>query len=585
LKGGARLFGMRRFRVRDAAGALAEAPALSALRRGGVLVPRHVPVQVSEAGGAPGPRIIEDGFSKELLEAQERRDGVLFRFAATFPEVRVDPYGAKKIRKSDQRLAQLENAVGLLTGFLRGDLAAREVFDVALLARFLAVVEVWSAAASLEGANLRFYFNPITQRIEPIAHRVGPGLLATDAVLVTRSAPWAARILEDDELRERFVEALRGLSLELAEASDAVSPERISRARRLAEAGVPGASGAGRAVRATPKALALASNPVPTASLEQVLADHPFLEWVESRGVLRGAPGEWWVRGSLVLPEGIGLELGPGTTLRFEPTAMLLATGPLRFVGAAEAPVVLEAGRGVAQESVSWQGVAVLRSSEPHVWEHVVVRETTGIDRAGWALTGGVTFRSSEVQISESLFEAARGEDALNLIRSRFAFSGLSIHDTASDAFDGDFCGGTIRGGRIEAVGGDGIDVSGSEVTVEGVRLVGIRDKALSIGEKSRVTARDLRIENVGTAAASKDGSELVLANTTVSDVHHVALMAYTKKAEYGPAHLSASQVEMIRVAKNAVVQHGSHLRVDDAELAAGPLDVDRLYESGPMQK
>jgi hypothetical protein len=291
------------------------------------------------------------------------------------------------------------------------------------------------------------------------------------------------------------------------------------------------------------------------------------------------------VRGSLVLPEGIGLELVPATTLRFEPGAMLLATGPLRFVGTAEAPVVLEAGRGVAQESVSWQGVAVLRSSEPHAWKHVVVRETTGIDRAGWSLPGGVTFRNSEVEISDTLFDSARGEDALNLIRSRFAFSGLSIHDTVSDAFDVDFCRGTIRGGRIEAVGGDGIDVSGSEVTVEGVSLVGIRDKALSIGEKSQVTARYLRIENVGTAVASKDGSELVLADTTVSDVRHIALMAYMKKAEFGPARLFASHVEMSRVAKNALVQHGSHLRVDGTELEAEPLDVDRLYEDGPMQK
>ena len=32
--------------------------------------------------------------------------------------------------------------------------------------------------------------------------------------------------------------------------------------------------------------------------------------------------------GSLVLPAGIGLELGPGTTLRFEEGEALIAVGP-----------------------------------------------------------------------------------------------------------------------------------------------------------------------------------------------------------------------------------------------------------------
>jgi hypothetical protein len=310
------------------------------------------------------------------------------------------------------------------------------------------------------------------------------------------------------------------------------------------------------------------------------LAHHSFLEWAESRKLLTARPGKWTVSGSLILPEGIGLELSAGTTLLFESNAMLLATGPLRFAGSAKAPVELGPAEGT-----SWQGIVVLRSVEPHRWEHVVVRQAHGIARGAWNLTGGVTFRASEVEIADSRIEGSRAEDALNLIRSRFSFSDLSISRAASDAFDCDFCSGTIRGGRIEQVGGDGIDVSGSEITAVGVHLAEIRDKALSVGEASQLSARDLVIDAVGTAAASKDGSQLVIETSEISGVGLIALMAYTKKAEYGPTRLEARALSMDGVERRSAVQHGSHLSIDGALQATEALDVDLLYRAGPMKK
>jgi hypothetical protein len=196
-----------------------------------------------------------------------------------------------------------------------------------------------------------------------------------------------------------------------------------------------------------------------------------------------------------------------------------------------------------------------------------------------------VTFRAADVRITATRFEGARSEDALNLIRSEFAFLDLAMDDAASDAFDGDFCSGTIRGGRIEKVGGDGIDISGSEVVVVGVHLVEIRDKALSVGENSQLTAHHLRIERVGTAAASKDGSTLELYDSMLSDVDHVALMAYQKKPEYGTARLSARNLELDRVARVAVVQQGSRLEVDGVEVETERVDVGQLYDAGPMKE
>ena len=59
-------------------------------------------------------------------------------------------------------------------------------------------------------------------------------------------------------------------------------------------------------------------------------------------------------------------------------------------------------------------------------------------------------------------------EDALNLVQCEFKLEDVEIRDTRSDALDSDFSEGTIVGGEIADVGGDGIDFSGSLVEVDG---------------------------------------------------------------------------------------------------------------------
>ncbi len=579
LKDGARLFGMREFGIRAARDAMAEMPVLEELRSAGVLAPRQIAVRVSLDGGAPVAHRAQEGFSKELAESQQRRDGVMFRFDSNaLPELRIVPFRAKKVRESKQRSAQLATAEGLLAGYFHGDLAIADVFDLDSTSAFFAVAELYCAEAMLALPNLRFYFNPVIQRIEPVGYRAIPGPTPAADGWITKLAPWSARLLQDPPLAARFAQRLRDVARAIVE-RDSAGALATGRARAFENRALPKYVAIVPTPFVRPDAVGLRSNPIPRASLAEVAARHPFLEWIESRRVFKASPGNWDVQGSLVLPEGVGLELSAGTTLRFEPDALLLASGPLRFEGTEPSPVVL------APLAQSWQGIVVLDSAQPHTWNHVIVRQTSGVGRGSWKLPGGVTFRASEVEISSTRLEDSAAEDALNLIRSRFSFSDVSISGAASDAFDCDFCRGTIRGGRIERVGGDGIDVSGSEIEVEGVYLAEIRDKAVSVGEQSQVTARRLTIDSVGTAAASKDGSELVIEDSRVSGVGQTALMAYTKKAEYGPARLEARGLTLVGVDRPAAVQHGSRLSIDGEPRETEALDVDRLYQDGPMKK
>lgn len=336
--------------------------------------------------------------------------------------------------------------------------------------------------------------------------------------------------------------------------------------------------------RAEPYAPPRARPPIPPASADELVARHSFLAWDPSTRTLHAAPGRWDVEGSLVLPEGAGLELPAGTTLCFGRGEALIASGPLRFAGLADHPIVLE-GCHAAGGDGTWAGIVVLRSDEPVAWAHTRIRNTTGVDRDGWSLTGGVTLRASEVAIADSRFEGSRAEDALNLILSRFRLENVDFADTESDAIDSDFADGTIRGGRFARIGGDGIDVSGARVEIDGVRLEGVRDKAISVGEGSEVTARTLDVERVGTAAASKDRSRLLIESSRISQASFAGVMAYTKKPEFGPSEAIVRNVAMHAVARPAIAQTGSRLLVDGHEVEGEEIDVDQLYETGAMRK
>jgi hypothetical protein len=330
------------------------------------------------------------------------------------------------------------------------------------------------------------------------------------------------------------------------------------------------------AVPGSPPLLAPA---LPQANLELALAEHSFLHLSTDEQWLEAETGEHDVLASVILPSGMGLRLQAGTTLRFAPDAMLLIRGPVAFEGSEAAPVVLDALEDL------WSGMAVLGDSTPVDFAHVVVRRTQAPTQPGWGLTGGVTLHRSIVRLTNSLFESSAAEDSLNIIRSEFLLRNVVIQHAASDALDADFCQGRIEGGAIVDAMGDGIDVSGSELVVEGTRLADIRDKAFSIGEASRAEIRAVSVRNSGVAVASKDGSRALIEDSELDGLGVAALMVYVKKPEYGAAALEAKDVRVSNSVRIALVQHGSELSLNGETVASEALDVDALYEAGPMQK
>ena len=320
-----------------------------------------------------------------------------------------------------------------------------------------------------------------------------------------------------------------------------------------------------------------AGRPAPP-SLEEVLAKHPFLKEDSERRSLVLSEGIWTVDGDLALPDGYTLKAGPGVVLRFGPDALLLANGPLRFSGTLESPVILEPQLG----HESWIGVLVVESREPSVWKHVIVRRTSSLARAGWATTGGVTFYQSPVTIEDSLIQDALGEDGMNVFDAECYFDRVCFKGCASDSFDGDFVTGKISNCSFIDGEADGIDLSGSDMTLEKCEFARLEDKAISIGEKSRALVQGGTISDTSIGVAVKDESLAKVKGARIWDVRNYAFAVYVKKAEFGPCRLEATEVDVGSCGRApALVQTGSTLLIDGQPAATEDVDVAQMYKRG----
>ncbi|MCP4000022.1 MAG: hypothetical protein GY727_03840 [Gammaproteobacteria bacterium] len=237
---GEQFLGMRRFsvqhpRVRAYQG---EALYFAALKYYHVLAPRYFYVDFMLNGEDLGVMAVEEHFSKELLESQRRREGVIVRFdetllfsgpdgtaAGSYDDYRnssIDAFQTTKVLESPTLSKHLRTATGMLRSFVRGEISASDVFDVETLGAYLAVSEVFGAYHAMRWHNQRFYVNPITLKLEPIGYDASLHDRKTSLLPISVNEPIVNAMLQDPLVRTRFLEVLQQI------AADVTSGELIA---------------------------------------------------------------------------------------------------------------------------------------------------------------------------------------------------------------------------------------------------------------------------------------------------------------------------------------------------------------------
>lgn len=298
----------------------------------------------------------------------------------------------------------------------------------------------------------------------------------------------------------------------------------------------------------------------------------------ESREI-RIPPGEWRLTTRWTIPAGYTVRCGPGTTLWLEDGAAIVSYSPLAFAGTASQPIRLASEGG-------GQGLAVLETAGRSTLRHVSFENLAAPRMGSLELTGAVTFYEADVDLADCAFSANRAEDGLNIVRGDFSSRDVRFSGAPSDAFDVDFCTGTITRVTLLDSGNDALDLSGSHVELSAVTIRGAGDKGLSVGEESQVSGKGLTVEGAASVAmASKDLSELRLEGVVVRNAA-IALAVYQKKPHFGPGKAWIDRLELSEVSERNLVEEGSTLVVDGQDVPAVAVGVvERLYppeEPGP---
>ena len=274
----------------------------------------------------------------------------------------------------------------------------------------------------------------------------------------------------------------------------------------------------------------------------------------------------------IYLPKGVKLIIKEGTSIELVNNGGIIVNGDLEAIATTDNPI------HIFSTSEENNGLTVLQPEKVRV-QNIELTALSNLNVGRWMLTGGFTiYECPDIEIHNCKISEGRSEDALNIIRSHFAIEGLSIDHCYSDAFDADFCTGQLSQSDFKFTGNDCIDFSGSQVEIREIEILHSGDKGISGGEDSQLTVENISINGAITGIASKDKSVVTGRQVKIEKVEY-ALMAFQKKAEYGPARLELLDVNFDWDQANWVLGKGSTI-VANGESRTGntEVDVDALY-------
>lgn len=173
-----------------------------ALADEGILVASYQFVRLVLNGDDRGIYALQEGFANGLLAGQGRPTGVVVWFdadllwesiiqfegdaraafadpvanlsATDFRFFEIDTFREEAVSRDASLSAQADRAIGLLRALQTGELKPSVVFDREQYGRFLALVDLWGATQATSLVNLHYYYNPSTDRLEPLSSSANP---------------------------------------------------------------------------------------------------------------------------------------------------------------------------------------------------------------------------------------------------------------------------------------------------------------------------------------------------------------------------------------------------------------------------
>jgi hypothetical protein len=161
------------------------------MKREDIIALRYKFITITVNGRDWGIYAVEESFDDELIENNNRKRGPIFRFNpdlywvdryneiihsqpvaefASYSSAPIEAFREDKVLKDSIQHEYYLKAIALMEGFRSRKLSVDKVFDIERMARFHAIIDLVGGQHSIDWSDIKYYYNPVTAKIEPISY-------------------------------------------------------------------------------------------------------------------------------------------------------------------------------------------------------------------------------------------------------------------------------------------------------------------------------------------------------------------------------------------------------------------------------
>ena len=553
------------------------------LRDESILSLQITPVKFYRNGEYLGVFVLEEGFGKELLEKQARKNGPIVsideNLDQSFPNLTYEYYSENYwVKKSPDIINYFKNNLEFIkTNFRNDEFQIENYFDIDKWAKFFALSDVLKMFHGTVTKSVKLYYNPSSGLIEPIAFdghyqsgyndfsfidfidnpKIECGYACTNRV-------WYSLFFDKKNinfLKKYFYHINRYTSDDYQNKLINYSENQLKKINnffyseyqssdRVFFNGILPYYYDNSVIK---KRNSILKNKILkknlNSSLEQIEFARNFfyknirnLEISENRNI-EVKSGLWVLKDVRLIDRDI----------TFKDDSILILTGNNQIIGQNK------------EVNISGDGMLVQLNGKIDL-ENIKFRQLKNIRLDGLNWSGALNIIDSITNIKNVSIENTLGEDSINLVGCKSYIEDLTVLNSESDSVDIDFGKITFNTINCNGSGNDCFDTSGS--TVSGNILSGsnVVDKLGSFGENSNVSIKKINGNDINIGIASKDGSSVQIKELNLTN-YNIPLASYYKKFFFKDSKIEIQKINLKEaISNNFLVSDGNKLVINKKE-------------------
>jgi len=514
---------------------------------------------------AQGIYAVEEGFSKELIERNKKRNGPIFgleeSLGTNYPNVEYDLYSKKYWTTNHSKLTEI--ALLKLEDLKYRNINIEKIFDLEKWAVFFAIIDLSHTLHGSLSKSVKLYYNPVTAKFEPIGFdgHHNPNLFNDFLILdfmndenvncsyICKEREWYLRFFKnkDGSNNHKFIElymkALKNASSQKfldnfnSKYFEEIEKNNSQLQSEVTKKDLNYYKGLGLYMFDKDflfkRAKYIKDRLNNYANLNDKkkafnYANSIQLNLLENENI-KYLNGEYHLSKDLIIEKNYyllkdkKLNINEGVKIFFKEDSTLFSEGSISFNGSKKKPILVYSDNG--------NGSLIL-SNNDYTFKNVIFQNLSFPKNTDKILYGGINIINSNLNMKDIEIIDSNSEDAINIISSKSYIQNLAINNTTADAIDIDFGELVFENIFCKNILNDCLDVSGGKIKGKDLRTMNIKDKGLSFGENSTGSLSNINFDNNKLAIAIKDGSELSLSKYKLTN-NEYDIAVFNKKQEY----------------------------------------------------